>query len=424
MILMSHPTGNANVRQAALALKESSQLAEFWTCLAPDPTSTWMRLLPRPFAIQFQRRALPVELRNSAHTAPLREISRLLAAKLKLSALVTPETGILSVDAVYRSLDRRVSRRMTSLSKPRLTAAYAYEDGARDTFRVCREQGQRCFYDLPIGYWRVWRKLLAEEQEREPEWAATLQGALDTDEKLARKDEEIQLADHIFVASSFTRSTIDVLQIAPSNVHIIPYGAPPVADDISETRADRPLRVLFAGALTQRKGISYLLRAITSLKGHVELTLLGTKPPRSCPALDAALRVHRWIPSLPHNEVLGEMQRHDVLVFPSLFEGFGLVIVEAMSQGLPVITTSHTAGPDIIENGSNGFLIPIRSSEMLALRLEELASDRRLLKEMKVNARATAMNLSWNTYRARLAGVVREAMAPCSHARLANAKSI
>src|SRR4029434_8708606 len=59
MILMSHPTGNANVRQAALALKESNQLAEFWTCLAPDPDSIWMRLLPRSLGVQFQRRALP-----------------------------------------------------------------------------------------------------------------------------------------------------------------------------------------------------------------------------------------------------------------------------------------------------------------------------------------------------------------------------
>ena len=418
MILLSHPTGNANVRQAALALQESNQLAEFWTCLAPDPDCAWIRLLPRSLAVQFQRRALPVELRNSTHTAPLREISRLLAGRLKLSALVQPETGIFSVDAVYRSLDRRVSRRMTSASKPRLTGAYAYEDGARDTFRVCREQGQKCFYDLPIGYWRVWRKLLAEEQEREPEWAVTLQGALDSDEKLARKDEEIQLADHIFVASTFTRKTLDAAPIAPANIHIIPYGAPPAANDVSDTRVDRPLRVLFAGALTQRKGISYLLKAIESLKRHAELTLLGTKPQRSCPALDSALRIHRWIPSLPHNEVLREMQRHDVLVFPSLFEGFGLVIVEAMSQGLPVITTSHTAGPDIIESGRNGFLIPIRSSEILALRLEELASDCRLLAEMKVNARATAINLSWDVYRARLAAVVREVMAPDPRSRL------
>jgi len=419
MILMSHPTGNANVRQAALALKESNQLAEFWTCLAPDPDSAWMRLLPRSLGVQLQRRALPVELRNMARTAPIREISRLVAGKLKLSALLQSEGGILSIDAVYRSLDRRVSRRMTSASKPPLTAAYAYEDGARDTFRVCREQGHKCFYDLPIGYWRVWRELLAEEQEREPEWAVTLQGALDSDEKLARKDEEIQLADHIFVASSFTRTTIEAAPITPSNIHIIPYGAPPAANEVPETRANGPLRVLFAGALTQRKGLSYLLKAVASLKRSVELTLLGTKPPCSCPALEKALHIHRWIPSLPHHEVLREMQRHDVLVFPSLFEGFGLVIVEAMSQGLPVITTSHTAGPDIIESGRNGFLIPIRSSEMLTMRLEELLGDRRLLAEMKVNARATAMNLSWDVYRTRLGAVVREAMAPHLHSRLA-----
>ncbi len=418
MILMSHPTGNANVRQAALALKESKQLAEFWTCLAPDPDSTWMRLLPRSLAVQFQRRALPVELRNIARTVPMRELSRLLAGKLKLSAVVRSEIGIFSVDAVYRSLDRRVSRRMTFASKPQLTAAYAYEDGARDTFRVCREQGQKCFYDLPIGYWRVWRELLAEEQEREPEWAITLQGALDSDEKLARKDEEIQLADHIFVASSFTRRTLEAAPVTPSNIHIIPYGAPPATNEMPRTRADGPLRVLFAGALTQRKGLSYLLKAVSSLKHHVELTLLGTKPPCFCRALEKALRVHRWIPSLPHHEVLREMQGHDVLVFPSLFEGFGLVIVEAMSQGLPVITTSHTAGPDIIESGKNGFLIPIRSSELLAMRLEELIADRRLLAEMKVNARATALTLSWDVYRARLSAVVREAMAPHLHSRL------
>jgi glycosyltransferase involved in cell wall biosynthesis len=135
--------------------------------------------------------------------------------------------------------------------------------------------------------------------------------------------------------------------------------------------------------------------------------------------LENALHVHRWIPSLPHHEVLREMQRHDVLVFPSLFEGFGLVIVEAMSQGLPVITTSNTVGPDIIESGSNGFLIPIRSSEMVALRLEELVSDRRLLAEMKMNARLTAMKLSWDIYRARLGAAVSEAMLPHSHSRSA-----
>jgi hypothetical protein len=141
---------------------------------------------------------------------------------------------------------------MTSASKPQLTAAYAYEDGARDTFRVCREHGQKCFYDLPIGYWRVWQELLAEEQEREPEWAVTLQGALDSEEKLGRKDEEIQLADHIFVASSFTRRTLEVAPITPSNIHIIPYGAPPVTNECRR-REQMALSRPFRGSLDATK---------------------------------------------------------------------------------------------------------------------------------------------------------------------------
>jgi len=418
MILLSHPTGNANVRQAALALNESNLLAEFWTCFAPNPSAIWMRLLPHSLATRLQRRSLPAALHRKAQTIPFRELSRLLAGNLGLSSLIRPETGIFSIDAVYRSLDRKVSRRMRAAFQPPLTAAYAYEDGAYETFRVCRQEGRKCLYDLPIGYWRTWRKLLEEEQQREPEWAPTLQGATDSEEKLARKDAELRLADHVFVASSFTRETLKDAPIESSNVHIIPYGAPPVTVGMIEPRHDRPLRLLFAGALTQRKGISYLLKAVALLKGLVELTLLGTKPLQPCLPLEKALRIHRWIPSLAYQEVLREMRHHDVLVFPSLFEGFGLVIVEAMSQGLAVITTPHTAGPDIIDNGRNGFVIPIRSHEILAQRLEELARDRRLLAEMKVNARATATNLSWNVYRARLGAIVGEAIASKVNSRL------
>jgi len=66
------------------------------------------------------------------------------------------------------------------------------------------------------------------------------------------------------------------------------------------------------------------------------------------------------------------MAAHDVFVFPSLFEGFGLVLLEAMAMGLPVITTPHTAGPDLIREGMEGFIVPIRHSTAIAERLEQL----------------------------------------------------
>jgi glycosyltransferase involved in cell wall biosynthesis len=100
------------------------------------------------------------------------------------------------------------------------------------------------------------------------------------------------------------------------------------------------------------------------------------------------------------------MRRHDVLVFSSLFEGFGLVVTEALSQGLPVITTPHTCGPDILEDGVDGFIVPIRNPEAIAEKLEHLASDRSLLAEMSQAALKKARILSWAEYRRRIVEVV------------------
>mgnify|MGYP000483547784 CR=1 FL=1 len=110
------------------------------------------------------------------------------------------------------------------------------------------------------------------------------------------------------------------------------------------------------------------------------------------------LETHRWIASLPHRGVLAEMRRHDVLAFPSLFEGFGLVILEAMSQGLPVITTPHTAGPDVIEDGRDGFLVPIRAPTAIAEKLELLHHDREKLAEMSRAAMKKAAQFTWDNY--------------------------
>ncbi len=152
-----------------------------------------------------------------------------------------------------------------------------------------------------------------------------------------------------------------------------------------------------------------MLRALDSLGDKVELTLLGRKTADNCAPLEAAIRKHRWIPTLPHGDLLREMHRHDVLVLPSLFEGFGLVILEAMAQGLVVIATPHTAAPDIFDDGIDGFIVPIRSSEAIA---EKLAicwhGDRARLREMKVAARKKAQLHRWEHYRSALARLARE----------------
>ena len=409
MILFSHPFGNNHAHQAALAVQEAGLLAELWTSFHWRPGHRAERFLPGGLVRQLGRRAFPAAVREHIRVDPWREVGRMLAPRLPGARwLARHETGPCSVDAVFHAMDRRVARRLHALAQrplgKSLRAVYAYEDGAAATFREARRQGLRCFYDLPIGYWRAGKEIFDEEATREPAWAATLTGRSDSPAKLARKDEELLSADAVFVASTFTRRTLDSAPGLRAPVHVVPYGAPAVGPEPSADRPAGPLRVLFVGSLGQRKGLSYLLEAVHRLgSAHVELTLLGHKTVAGCAPLDDATRAHRWIPTLPHAEVLAEMARQDVLVFPSLFEGFGLVVLEAMSRGLPVVATAHTAGPDVIEDGVDGFLVPIRSADAIVEKLETLLSRPDLLVQLKHAARRKAAALGWETHRRRLA---------------------
>jgi glycosyltransferase involved in cell wall biosynthesis len=312
-----------------------------------------------------------------------------------------------SIDAVMRELDAKVADRLRKIDN--VDCLYAYEDGALQSFQAARELGLKRIYDLPIGYWKVGQRIFAEETERQPEWAITLTGTLDSAEKLARKDEELQLATRVIVASTFTAQTL-ADSSSTAKIDIVPYGAPrSISSEIAKSSGE--LKVLFAGSLGQRKGLSYLLDAVEKLEGAVELTLLGRKAASGCVPLENAVRKYRWIPTLSHDGMLREMQNHDVLVLPSLFEGFGLVILEAMAQGVPVITTRHTAGPDLIENETDGFIVPIRSSEAIAEKLDLLASDRERLMAMKLAAKRKAALCRWEIYQQRLVEVAQEVMA-------------
>ena len=400
MILLSHPTGNEFVRNALIAFYEAGLLQEFWTGISWDNDSWINKVLPARIRAELNRRSFPPNIRKLTRTYPWRECARLLSGKLRLKRFARHEYGPFSVDAIYRSLDFHVSKRLKHLHQ--LRAVYAYEDGAFHTFHRAHELGLKCIYELPIGYWRAAREIFKEEAELEPEWAETLIGNRDSNEKLHRKDEEIKLADMIIVPSIFVKKTLECAPEIKAPVKVIPFGAPSVSytsNAFLKTKSTEKLRVLYVGILTQRKGLSYLIEAASNLSALVELTLIGSKHPTKCLPLEKALRVHRWIPSLPHHEILKEMRRNDVLVLPSLFEGFGLVILEAMSQGLPVIITPNTGGDDIVSDGEDGFIVSIRSVEAIAEKLELLARNKELLAVMSQAAQRKAAVCTWKNYR-------------------------
>jgi glycosyltransferase involved in cell wall biosynthesis len=404
-IILSHPTGNANVRAALKGIHDTKMLATFYTSIACFSDSFLDKLAKLPPFAEIKRRKFDSYLQTFTTMFVFREIGRLIASKLKINVLTSHETGFFCIDAVYKFIDVKVSKTLKKYKK--LDAVYAYEDGALNSFKEAKRLKITCIYDLPIGYWRSARQLLSQERRKRPDWASTLTGFKDSEKKLANKDKEIALADHIIVASSFTKKTLMEYpgKIAP--ITIIPYGFPPVvANRIYTKLVDRPLKLLFVGGLSQRKGIANLLEAVAQLGTSVRLTIVGNKPVEDCLPLNAALQQHCYFPSLPHSEILKLMREQDVFVFPSLFEGFGLVITEAMSQGTPVITTDRTAGADIIMDGVNGWLVQAGSTSSLKSCIESILKNPSSVAVAGKLALETARKRPWEVYSKELSSFI------------------
>ncbi len=126
-----------------------------------------------------------------------------------------------------------------------------------------------------------------------------------------------------------------------------------------------------------------------------------------CRALDVELTKHHWIPSLPHDKILNLMREHDILIFPTLFDGFGLVVSEAMSQGTPVIATYNSAGPDLIEHGKNGWLIEAGSTSALLEAIGKLVANPSEIVKAGNAAMEKARLRPWSVYMKEISNAVK-----------------
>ncbi|MGY1736600.1 glycosyltransferase family 4 protein [Geodermatophilus sp. SYSU D00684] len=305
--------------------------------------------------------------------------------------------------------DRAVARELARRARPDLVLAQG--TGATALLTAADRRGIPTVLNCPIAHHRWMERYLADEPARNPAWAGTLQHHVLDETWADHLDEELSLASVLLVASSFCASTYIAEGVDPSKIRILPLGVD-LPEDVPErpVRPDGPLRVLFAGMLTQRKGLSYLFEAFEAadLPAGSRLVLAGR------PIGDAAdvCRRYPWVDvlgSLPKGELEAEYRRADVFVLPSLIEGFGLVGIEAMAHGLPVVVSTHTFGEDVVSDGKEGFVVPAGEAAPLARALTELGRSPELRAQMGRAAAERARDFTWDAYGTRLVEVLRSA---------------
>jgi glycosyltransferase involved in cell wall biosynthesis len=214
--------------------------------------------------------------------------------------------------------------------------------------------------------------------------------------------EEFAMCDRFIVASEFVKRTFVEKGHAAERIDVLPYGV-----DVSrftprtgDAAGPKAFRVICVAGINIRKGIVDLLEAWRRFSPpNGELLLIGQVSPEMSGVLRQYAGTFTHIPFVPNHALNQYFTESSVFVLPSLEDGFGLVCGEAMASGLPVITTTNTGAAELIEEGINGYIVPIRSPDAIAGKLETLYTDREKAVHMGGNAAKKVRTLhSWSGY--------------------------
>jgi glycosyltransferase involved in cell wall biosynthesis len=209
----------------------------------------------------------------------------------------------------------------------------------------------------------------------------------------SRRLEMYEMADYILCPSEFVRTSFVEKGFSPERLLKVNFGFSPMAnaDKTPVIGMKECFTVLYVVQLHFRKGLRYAIEAFKRLK-HPNKKFVIVGPRVGITGLEKIQLPDGVVftGTLKGEELNNEYRKASVFILPSLEEGLALVQLEALSFGIPILITTNTGGEDIIKDGVQGFVVPPGNADVLAERLQQMADDRQLLKNMSEQALATS----------------------------------
>ncbi|MEO0843081.1 MAG: glycosyltransferase family 4 protein [Cyanobacteria bacterium J06632_19] len=402
-ILVTHLLPGPFVQQVAIALFEHKMLAGFATTLIDKPNSKQRNLLCNlaktfnyDLAHQLSRRVVNELPQSLVRDYPWQELVRLVVSRVDKQKILT--------DLVFHwevnGYDNWVARKHLS----NVDSIYGYEYACLKSFQAAAKQGIARIYDVPSPEHDFVENLLEIEYQNFPELQTPYRKycrARQT-QRTQKRRAEWELADVVITNSQFTKASYQAAGLDVTKMRVVPLAAPTVCSDgiYGGTQEQEPIKFLWAGTFSVRKGAHYLLQAWKQLqlKNKARLEVFGAMglPSSLVENLPDSINISGTV---PHSELFQYYQQADVLLFPTLCDGFGMVVTEAFAHGLPVITTDRAGAADLVRHHVNGLIIPAGDVNALAEAMEWCITHRQELKAMRQPALETAANWQWWNYR-------------------------
>lgn len=268
-----------------------------------------------------------------------------------------------------------------------------YNGSGLSSCRYGKKRKTICIVEAVNSHVSYQEELLAEEHQRlKVAWTPFHK------REKERRIAEYELADYILLPSEFVKKSFVDKGFPEHKLLKVPYGFESLAAKAQITTpasTRRAFTVLYVGNVSIRKGVRYLIQAFTKLQ-HPNKKLVIVGPVTNTSGLrgiDVSSQI--TFTGVLKGEALQKAYADaDVFCLPSIEEGLALVLGEALSFGLPIIATVNTGASDIITDGREGFIVPIRDPDGLFEKLQVFADDENLRLRMQASARAKSEQLN------------------------------
>lgn len=276
-----------------------------------------------------------------------------------------------------------------------------------ESAKVARSKGAGVIVDRPCSHIEAQNDYLQSESMREKIPLRAIDPRV-----IQREMEEYQFADLITVPSNFAAKSFYDRGFTKDKIRVIPYGIDlSVFHPVGEPDPER-FDVLFAGQLSLRKGVVHLLRAFERLQHPKKrLILVGSDSSElgKVVAEYASRLPIEVLGHIPQSTLKNYMSRSHVFVLPSIEDGYGLVMIQSMACGAPVIASANTGADMLITDGQEGFVVPAGDDDALTQRLQQIADDPDLRQRMSTASLERVARLDgWSVYCDAVVGMFEE----------------
>ena len=300
---------------------------------------------------------------------------------------------------ILKKFNRKLAK---YIMKNNTDAVILYDTLCAECISILRENNckSKIIIDMSAPNFSYMDHFFSENVKKYPKYSLMLKNEMKSQKylnRLAASKYEIDNADYFLVASQFSKKSLIYSGINENTIFLCKYGINMDYSNLDKQKNNK-VRIIFIGDVNQKKGIIDFVKIARVLTNNdFEFNIVG-KYDEDDQIYTSNKDLCNFYGYVTHDEVLNICENMDIIIFPSLSDGFGLSVIEAMSKKVVPIVSTNAGVSDIVNNGVNGFTFNTGDIENVVARCRYLKNDFSALRNMQNEAFECVSNMKWTDY--------------------------